>query len=31
MLGAAVTLTKPIMPELLLGAVERVLGERSGG
>lgn len=31
MLGAAVTLTKPIMPELLLGAVERVLGERDAG
>ena len=28
MLGAAVTLTKPIMPEQLLGAVERVLAER---
>jgi CheY-like chemotaxis protein len=31
MLGATVTLTKPIMPELLLGAVERVLGERNAG
>ena len=28
MLGAAVTLTKPVAPELLLGAVERVLSER---
>jgi CheY-like chemotaxis protein len=28
MLGATVTLTKPIMPELLLGAVERALSER---
>jgi len=31
MLGATVTLTKPIMPEQLLGAVERVLSERSVG
>lgn len=31
MLGAAVTLTKPIVPERLLGAVERVLVERSSG
>jgi CheY-like chemotaxis protein len=31
MLGATVTLTKPIMPELLLGAVERALSERTAG
>jgi len=31
LLGAAVTLTKPIAPDQLLSAVERVLSERSAG